>query len=73
MTISLQMHEADAMFIKQIAGVYGKSVSDFVLDAVMEKVEDDFDRSAYLKAKEEFLADPQTVSFAQLSAELGMQ
>ena len=72
MTISLRMHETDALLVKQLADVYGKSVSEFIRDAVMERVEEDLGRKAYLKAKEEFLAAPQTVSFAQLSAELGM-
>lgn len=72
MTISLRMHQTDAILVKQLAGVYGKSVSEFIRDIVLEKIEDDLDKKAYLKAKEEFLADPKTVSFAQLSAELGM-
>ena len=72
MTISLRMHETDAMLIKQLAGVYGKSVSDFIRDSVLERIEDELDMNAYMKAKEEFLADPQTVSFEQLSAELGL-
>ena len=60
------------MLVKQLAGAYGKSVSDFIRDVVMERVEEDLDRNAYMKAKEEFLADFQTASFARLSAEPGM-
>lgn len=72
MTISLRMNETDALLVKQLACVYGKNVSEFIRDIVLENIEDDLDKNAYLKAREEFLADPKTVSFAQLSSELGM-
>ena len=61
MTVSLRLNDADAMLIKKYAEMKGQSVSDIIRQSVLERIEDEFDLSAYEAAMKEYRADP--VSF----------
>lgn len=42
-TMTMRMNDADAAVIRKYAQFEGKSISDFVRDAVLEKIEDQED------------------------------
>ncbi len=53
---------------------YGKvSSSQFIRDAVMEKIEDSYDLAAYETAMKEFEEDKTTYSFDEAMEELGIE
>ena len=62
MTISLRLTERDAETIKRVATLNGLTVSEFLRQAAMERIEEQYDLEAYEKAMEEYLADPVTYS-----------
>ena len=53
MTISLRLSEEDAKLIKDYAKINNISVSDLIRQAVIEKIEDEIDLTAYNKVVRE--------------------
>lgn len=45
-TITLRMSEEDAAFIKRYAEMTGTTVSQFIRQAALERIEDEYDREA---------------------------
>ena len=58
MTISLRMNEADSKLIKAYAEVNGISVSELFRQAVMEKIEDEYDLKVFEEAMAEYNKNP---------------
>ena len=50
MTISLRLADKDTQLIKAYAALHGMTVSELVRDAVMERIEDEYDLKAYDEA-----------------------
>lgn len=73
MTISLRLNDADTMLIKKYAEMNGMSVSDLVRQSVIERIENEFDLSAYEKALAEYKADPVTYTLDEVEKELGLR
>ena len=73
MTISLRLNDADTMLIKKYAEMNGMSVSDLVRQSVIERIENEFDLSAYEKALAEYRADPVTYTLDEVEKELGLR
>ena len=46
MTISLRLTDKDTQLIKAYAALHGMTVSELVRDAVMERIEDEYDLKA---------------------------
>ena len=63
MIISFRVQEEEATLIRDHAHMSGESVSEFVRNTVMERIEDEMDIQAYQCAMEEFRKDP--VTFTQ--------
>ena len=57
MAISLRFNENDAQLIKAYASMHGMSVSEFIRNSVLERIEDEHDIRAYEKAMEHFRSD----------------
>ena len=72
MAISLRLSEEDKMIIKTYAEMHNISVSDLIRQAVMEKIEDEYDLNAYNKAMAFYLSDPTTYSLDEVEKELGL-
>ncbi len=72
MAISLRLSEEDKMIIKTYAEMHNISVSDLIRQAVMEKIEDEYDLNAYNKAMASYLSDPTTYSLDEVEKELGL-
>lgn len=66
MTISVRLNDRDAELIKKYAELLGISVSEMVRQAVMEKIEDEFDLQCYYKAMEEYKNNPVTYTHEEI-------
>ena len=53
MSISFRVNEQEMSVIKSYADIRGTTVSDAVREAILEKIEDEFDIDIYTKAMEE--------------------
>lgn len=73
MTISLRLNDDDAMLYKKYAEMKGISVSDLIRQTVMERIEDEYDLTAYAKAVAEYRENPVTYSLDDVEKELGLQ
>lgn len=73
MTISLRLNDTDSMLIKKYAEINGMSVSDLIRQSVIERIENEFDLSAYEKALAEYRTDPVTYTLDEVEKELGLR
>ena len=73
MTISLRLNDADSTLIKKYAEINGISVSDLIRQTVIERIENEFDLSAYEKALAEYRTDPVTYTLDEVEKELGLR
>ena len=62
MTISVRLNQKDTDLIKAYAKLNNISLSDLVRNAILEKIEDEYDLECYYKAMKEFKKDQKTYS-----------
>ncbi len=72
MTISVRLSNEDTELIKAYAKMNNISLSDLVRDAVIEKIEDEYDLECYKKAMEEYKKNPKTYTMEEVKKELGL-
>lgn len=72
MAISLRLSDEDTLLIKNYAALHNISLSDLFRQAVMEKIEDEYDLVAYNKAMEEYKKDSTTYTLDEVEKELGL-
>lgn len=72
MTISVRLSEKDTELIKAYAEMNNISLSDLVRNALLEKIEDEFDLKCYEKAIEEYKKNPKTYTIEEVKKELGL-
>ena len=72
MTISVRLHEKDTELIKAYAKINNISLSDLIRNAVLEKIEDEYDLECYNKAIEEYRKNPKTYTMEEVKKELGL-
>ena len=72
MAISLRLSDEDTILVKEYAKLHNMSVSDLIRQAVLEKIEDEYDLNAYNKAMEEFKQDSTTYTLDEVEKELGL-
>lgn len=70
MTISVRMTDAETELIKSYAQMHGKTVSDFIRQAVIERIEDELDLKAYEEAITAFKKNPKTYTLDEIEREL---
>lgn len=73
MAISLRLNDKDTALIKSYASIHNISISDLFRQAVLEKIEDEYDLECYERAFEEFNKDPKTFTFDEVMKELDLQ
>lgn len=73
MTISLRLNEEDALLIKKYAELNKLSVSDLIRQAVMDRIETEYDLEMFDKAMAEYKNNPVTYSLDDVERELGLQ
>ena len=71
-TISLRLNDADANLVRSFAKLKNISVSSLIREAVIERIEDEFDRKAFDEAMEEFKKNPVTYTLDEVEKELGL-
>ena len=68
MTISVRLSEEDTKLIKAYAEINKITVSELVRNAIMEKIEDEYDLDCYEKA----MKNPKTYTLDEVKKELGL-
>ena len=72
MAISLRLSEEESSLVRNYAKLHGMSISDLFRQAVMEKIEDEYDLKCYEKAMDQYRNDPTTYSHDEVKKELGL-
>ena len=72
MTISVRLNEKDTELIKAYANINNISLSDLIRNAVLEKIENEYDLESYNKAIEEYRKNPKTCTLEEVKEELGL-
>ena len=72
MTISVRLSDKDTELIKAYADMNNISLSDLIRNAVLEKIEDEYDLKKKKKAIEEYKKNPKTYTMEEVKEELGM-
>ena len=73
MTISLRLSDEDMLLIKKYAELHKTSVSDLFRQAVLERIEDEYDLEMFRIAMAEYKSNPVTYSLEDVEKELGLQ
>lgn len=68
MAISLRLSEQDNQLIRDYAAMCGMSVSEFIRNTVIERIEDEIDIQAYKEAMNDLKKDPETYSLEEATA-----
>ena len=72
MTISVRLNDKEMELIKAYADMNNISLSDLVRNAVMEKIEDEYDLECYKKAIDEYKKNSKTYTMDEMKKELGL-
>lgn len=72
MTISVRLNEEDTKLIKAYADMNNVSLSDLVRNAILEKIEDEYDLECYKKAMKKYKENPKTYTLDEVKKELGL-
>ena len=72
MTISVRLNEKDIELIKTYAKTKNISISDLIRNAVLEKIEDEYDLESYNKAIEEYGKNPKDYKLDEVKEELNL-
>jgi len=70
MTISVRLNDRDTELIKAYAEMNNISLSDLVRNAIMEKIEDEYDLECYKKAMADYKKNPKTYTLDEVKKEL---
>ncbi len=66
MTISVRLSDKDTELIKAYAKMNNISLSDLVRNAVLEKIEDEYDLKSYYEAMEEYKKNTKTFTHEEV-------
>ena len=69
-TLTLRINDNDSKLIKNYIEVHGLTISDFARQAIIEKIEDDYDLHLLRQAKEE--DDGERINHTELMKEFGL-
>ena len=72
MTISVRLSDEDTELIKTYAEMNNISLSDLVRNAVLEKIEAEYDLKSYEKAVKDYKENPKTYSMDEVKEESGV-
>lgn len=72
MTISVRLNDKETELIKAYAKINNISLSDLIRNAVLEKIENEYDLECYKKAVEEYKKNPKTYTLEEIKKELGL-
>lgn len=66
MSISLYLNEEESLLIKNYADLKGVSVSEFIRNSVLEKIEDEIDLEIYKQAMIDHRTNPVTYTYDEV-------
>ena len=72
-TFTMKMSPDQKSLISAYAAIHGKSMSEFMIDAALDIIEDEIDLRDWESAKKEFDADPVAYSNDELMYEFGLR
>ena len=72
MTISVRLNEKDAELVKTYAKINNISLSDLIRNAILEKIENEYDLECYEKAIKEYKQNPKTYTLEEVKKELDL-
>lgn len=72
MTISVRLNEQDTELIKAYAEMNNISLSELIRNALLEKIENEYDLEYYKKEIEEYKKNPKTYTMKEVKEELGL-
>jgi RHH-type transcriptional regulator, rel operon repressor / antitoxin RelB len=70
MTISLRLAEEESNLIKSYAALHGISVSELVRQAVLERIEDEYDLQLFDEAMKKYRKNPVTYTYDEVCSML---
>ena len=70
MTVSVRLNEEDEKLIKTYADMNNISLSELIRNAVIEKIEDEYDLKCYYEALNEYKKNPKTYTMEEVRKEL---
>ena len=73
MTISVRLSVEDTKLIKAYAEMNNTTLSDLIRNAIIEKIEDEYDLKCYEKAIEEYKKNPVTYTHEQVAQLLELE
>ena len=73
MTVSIRLSESEAALIRKYAEMKNMTVTEFVRQTLLERIEDQNDISEYEAAMKEYLDNPKTYSLDEAERELGIK
>jgi hypothetical protein len=66
------MSDRDKALMESYAEFYGITLSEFIRQSVLERLEDEFDIRSADEAYSEYLEDPETVPFEDVKRKYGL-
>ena len=73
MTVSLRLSDEDKKLFKSYAKSNRMTLSEFIRNTVLERIEDEYDLKVYREAVEEFKKDPTTYTLDEMKERLGIE
>jgi uncharacterized protein (DUF1778 family) len=70
-TVSLRLNDRDDTLIRKYAEIHNMDLSSFIRQAVLEKIEDEYDLTLFDKVWEQEI-DEERISHEQVKKELGL-
>lgn len=68
---TVRMSDRDKALMESYAEFYGITLSEFIRQSVLERLEDEFDIRSADEAYSEYLEDPETVPFEDVKRKYG--
>ena len=72
MTVSVRINEKDEKLIRAYAELNNISLSELIRNAIMEKIEDEYDLECFKKALEQYKNNPKTYTLEEVKKGLGL-
>lgn len=72
MSFSIRLNEQEEKLFKSYADFHGFSLGEAFKNALLERIEDEYDIALAEQAHKEYMKEPQTISHEDMMKELGL-
>lgn len=73
MTVSIRLNATEDELIRNYADMHGMTVSEFMRQSALEKIEDELDLELFREAKKDFKKNPKVYTLEEAEKELGLR